>query len=77
MLLEVRTRDEAGNVERWAVDWASACTLVSDRISVFTLKPGDQVRIAGAASRNPALHLMWARSIVRPADRWTWSVFEG
>jgi hypothetical protein len=64
--------DEKGEMQRWAVEWASGMQLSNQGLSATALKAGDHVIVTGAPGRNPEDHRMRMRSITRPKDGWTW-----
>lgn len=69
----VRAADASGTLVNYAAEWAGAGRLGRQGILATTLKPGDQVRITGAPSRDASTHRLHLKSIERPADGWTWA----
>jgi hypothetical protein len=65
--------DEKGEVQRWAIEWASGQALNQQGLTRETLKIGDHVVVTGAPGRNAEDHRMRMRSITRPKDGWKWS----
>ena len=70
--VHVMARDEEGNIQRWAVEWANGGQLGQQGVTRETLKPGDHVIVTGSPGRNPADHVLRMRTIERPADGWKW-----
>ena len=71
--VHIEAPDEKGEVQRWAVEWASGQALNQQGLTRETLKIGDHVIIIGAPGRNTEDHRMRMRSITRPKDGWKWS----
>lgn len=72
--LHVMAPDENGVMQRWAVEWGGAGQLVEQGMERSTLKPGDEVVIVGAPSRNLTEHRMRMNSLVRPQDGFSWGL---
>lgn len=70
--IHVVAPDTQGQMQRWAIEWASAAVLKGNNISVDTLAIGDKVIATGNPGRNVADHRILLRSIVRPSDGWKW-----
>jgi hypothetical protein len=66
--IHVQAPDENGDMQRWAIEWASPSQLTGQGIDRSTLRPGDVVRVTGAPGRDPADHRMVLRKLVRPSD---------
>lgn len=71
--VHVEGKDEKGQMQRWAVEWAGGLQLSREGVSRDTLKVGDKVVIEGNPGRNPDDHRLRMRAISRPADGWKWS----
>ena len=70
--LHVLAPDENGEMQRWAVEWGGAGQLGEQGMTRSTLKPGDEVVITGAPSRNPTERRLRMNMLVRPGDGFTW-----
>lgn len=70
--LTVEAPDEQGVMQRWAIEWGGAGSLVTQGVSRETLKPGDHIIVTGNPGRNPADHRMRLVYIRRPSDGLEW-----
>jgi hypothetical protein len=70
--LHVLAPDENGEMQRWAIEWGGAGQLGEQGMTRSTLKPGDEVVITGAPSRNPAERRLRMNTLLRPVDGFTW-----
>jgi hypothetical protein len=70
--VHLEASDDKGEMQRWAVEWASGMQLSNQGLSATALKAGDHVIVTGAPGRNPDDHRMRMRSITRPKDGFTW-----
>jgi hypothetical protein len=75
--VQVDAPDEAGTMQRWAVEWGAAGQLGGQGISRDTLRPGDQVIITGNPGRNPADHRIKMLTLRRPSDGFQWGNQKG
>lgn len=71
-MVHVLAPDEAGNMRRWAIEWAGVNVLTGQGISRETLRIGDSVIVTGNPGRVPADHRLRMLSIERPLDGWKW-----
>ena len=70
-VVQVVAQDEAGNSQRWVVEWGSI-TALGD-ITRETLKPGDEVVVTGRPARDKNSFRLLMLKIERPSDGWFWS----
>ena len=70
--VQIMAPDNAGKMQRWAIEWSAGAVLAADKVTARTLKVGDQVTITGNPGRNASDHRMRMNKIVRPADGWRW-----
>jgi hypothetical protein len=75
--LHVRGRDDAGDVQTFAAEWANPSRLSRENITKDTLAPGDMVVITGSPSRDATEHRLHLKAIRRPSDGWSWSAGRG
>jgi hypothetical protein len=66
--VHVQAPDDSGQLQRWAVEWASPAQLTGQGVGSATLRPGDVIRVTGAPGRNPEDHRLVLRHLIRPAD---------
>jgi hypothetical protein len=66
--IHVQAPDENGEMQRWAVEWASPSQLTGQGVGQGTLRPGDIVQVTGAPGRDPDDHRMVLRRLFRPSD---------
>jgi hypothetical protein len=71
-MIHVSAPDAAGNVQRWAIEWAGVGTLSGEGVTRETLRIGDRVIVSGNPGRNAADHRLRLLSIERPLDGWKW-----
>jgi hypothetical protein len=71
--IHVMVRDESGETQRFSAEWASPTRLTRRGVTADTLRPGDRIVITGSPGRNPADRRIHLKSILRPADGWSWS----
>ena len=69
--------DDAGQEQRWAVEWGGAGQLGGQGVTRETLKPGDVVVITGNPGRNPADHRIRMVTLRRPSDGFGWGTQPG
>jgi hypothetical protein len=70
--VHVEAKDEAGVMQRYAVEWGAGGQLGRQGVTRETLKPGDHVIIVGNPGRNPEDHRLRMVNITRPSDGWKW-----
>jgi hypothetical protein len=71
--LHLAVTDDAGTVQRWAVEWTAGQRLTHQGVTQDTLRAGDHLIIEGNPGRNPEEHRLRMRSVTRPSDGWSWS----
>ena len=71
--VRVMAKDDRGEMQQYAAEWANPTRLGRGGVAKDTLKAGDHVVITGSPGRNPAEHHLHLKSILRPADGWKWS----
>lgn len=69
--------DEKGQMQRWAVTWASPAQLARAGVTRDFFKAGETVIITGNPGRNPDDHLVRMVTLVRPFDGFRWGGREG
>jgi len=74
--VDVLAENEDGEMVRWGIEWGGAGQLAGQGVTRESLKAGDHVIITGNPSRNPELHRLRMRSLLRPSDGYGWG-FEG
>lgn len=70
--LKVEARDDKGEMQTWAIEWAGGAQLTQSQVTRDTLKPGDHVIVTGNPGRDPLEHRIRMKSIIRPSDGWKW-----
>ena len=70
--VHLQAPDENGEMQRWAVEWASPTQLSGQGVDRATLRPGDVVRVSGPPGRKAEDHRMLLRYLIRPADGFTY-----
>ena len=68
--VHVQAKDDKGQMQRFAAEWANPNRLARQGITKDTLKAGDYVVLTGSPSRNPGEYKLHLKSIERPADGW-------
>jgi hypothetical protein len=71
--VHVQGRDQDGDPQRFAAEWANPSRLGRENVTKETLRPGDHVIISGAPGRKPGEHRLHLKSIERPSDGWKWA----
>jgi hypothetical protein len=71
-MIHVSAPDAAGQVQRWAIEWAGVGALTGEGVTRETLRIGDRVIVSGNPGRNVADHRLRLLSIERPLDGWRW-----
>ena len=74
--VDILAENENGEMVRWGVEWGGAGQLAGQGVTRESLKAGDHVIITGNPSRDPQLHRLRMRSLLRPSDGYGWG-FEG
>lgn len=75
--VQVDTKDEKGQVVRYAIEWAAGTQLNRQGVNGQTLKVGDKVTVTGAPGRNANDHRLEMMVIKRAKDGWTWGTLPG
>lgn len=70
--IHVEAPDEAGETQRWAVEWGGAGQLGNQGVTSQTLQPGDEVIVVGNPGHNPEDHRMLMRTLRRLSDGFGW-----
>jgi hypothetical protein len=73
--VHVRGRDQQGDMQTFAAEWANPSRLSRDNVTKDTLRPGDMVIISGSPGRNATEYRLHLKSIERPSDGWRWAGF--
>jgi hypothetical protein len=68
----MQEKDEKGELQRWAVEWAGTGQLAEAGVQRDTLKVGDSVVIVGRPSRVRGEYRALMVRLTRPADGFTW-----
>jgi hypothetical protein len=75
--VHVMAKDEAGEMQRYAVEWGGASQLARAGVDGKTFRIGDHVVIEGRPGRNPIDHRLLMVTITRPSDGFEWGRGEG
>jgi hypothetical protein len=75
--IHVEAPDEAGKMERWAVEWSGTSQLDRAGVTRDTLKIGDTVVITIHPSRVAGDYRGLMVKLVRPSDGFTWGQTAG
>lgn len=70
--VKVEAPDDKGEMQTWSVEWGGGTQLNQAHVTRETLKPGDDVIVAGNPGRDPTEHRLRMHSINRPSDGWKW-----
>jgi hypothetical protein len=70
--VHIEAPDEAGEMQRWAVEWGGAGQLSGQGVTNQTLRPGDVVTITGNPSRDAADHRLLMVHLRRNSDGFEW-----
>jgi hypothetical protein len=70
--VHVEVKDAKGELQRWAVEWASGGQLSATGVTNETLQAGDIVTITGNPGRNPDDHRVRLVSLRRKSDGYGW-----
>ena len=70
--VHVEAPDEAGQMQRWAVEWGGAGQLANQGVTSQTLRVGDIIKITGNPGRDPADHRIRMVYLERSADGFEW-----
>ena len=73
LALLVDVRNDAGETERWTVEWGSPRWMLEAGYDENVLKPGDRVIVTGQPAWTPGRKSVRMRSLSRPADSFTLS----
>ncbi len=75
--VHVEAPDQAGTVQRWAVEWGGAGALGGQGVTRTSLKVGDVVVITGNPSRTPGEHRLKMNTLKRNSDGFGWGTRPG
>jgi hypothetical protein len=75
--VQVMGRDEAGKMQRWAIEWGGAGQLGDQGVTRQSLSVGDHVVITGNPGRTDADHRVRMLTLYRPSDGFGWGTREG
>jgi uncharacterized protein DUF6152 len=75
--VHVEAKDQNGEVQRWAIEWAGGAQLAGNSIDQHTLKVGDPVIITGNPTRTPGEHRMRMVTFKRTSDGLSWGGRQG
>lgn len=75
--VQIEAPDEAGQMQRWSVEWGGATQLISQGITRSTFKAGDEVVIRGNPSRTPTDYRIKMNTLYRTADGFGWGTRPG
>lgn len=70
--VRIRARDEQGEEQVFAAEWANPTRLAREHIDKTTLRIGDEVVVTGSPGRNLVEHRIHLKTIERPGDGWKW-----
>jgi hypothetical protein len=71
--LQIDSKDDAGKLVRWTVEWSGASQLGDQGITRDSLRPGDDLIITGNPGRNAEDHRLRIKSVQRTSDGLKWS----
>jgi Family of unknown function (DUF6152) len=71
--LQIDSKDDDGKLIRWTVEWSGAGRLGDEGITRDSLRPGDDLIIAGNPGRNAEDHRLRMKSMQRISDGLKWS----
>jgi hypothetical protein len=66
----ILAKDNKGQMQRFAAEWANPNRLARQGITKDTLKIGDYVILTGSPARNLSEYKLHLKGIERPADGW-------
>jgi hypothetical protein len=69
--------DGSGVPRKFGAEWANPRRLEQQGVGASDLRPGDHVIVSGAPSRSATTYNLHLKSILRPADGWSWSGARG
>jgi hypothetical protein len=75
--VHVQAADDAGKMQRWAVEWSGTSQLDRAGVTRETLKIGDSVVVTIHPSRVPGDYRGLMVRLVRPSDGFNWGQAEG
>ena len=75
--VHVQAPDDAGKMERWAVEWSGTSQLDRAGVTRETLKIGDSVVVTIHPSRVPGDYRGLMVTLVRPSDGFHWGAAPG
>ena len=75
--VHVQAPDEAGAMQRWAIEWSGTAQLANNGITRDTLHVGDAVVIVGRPSRVAGEYRVLMVSLKRPSDGFSWGTRQG
>jgi hypothetical protein len=70
--VHVMSKDDNGQLQRYAAEWGSAGQLGNQGVARDMLRVGDHLVLVGDPSRTPGDRRVRVRSIFRPKDGWRW-----
>lgn len=70
--VHVQAPDEAGAMQRWAVEWSGTSQLANTGITRESLKVGDAIVIRARPSRVAGEYRALMLNLVRPSDGFSW-----
>ena len=76
--IQVDAQGPDGRMQRWSLEWGGATQLTTQGVVRDTLKVGDQLTItANPARSSESSTRALVKTIVRPADGWSWGLEAG
>jgi hypothetical protein len=75
--VHMMAKDENGEMQRWAVEWAGTAQLGAQGVKRESLKVGDEITVTARPSRVPGEYRALMLSLKRPLDGFTWGTRAG
>ena len=75
--VHVEAKDDAGAMQRWAIEWSGTTQLTNAGVRKDSLKVGDEVVVVGRPSRVPGEYRVLMVNLKRPSDGFTWGTRSG
>ena len=70
--VHMQAKDENGELQRWAVEWAGTAQLSNAGVNKESLKVGDEIVVTARPSRVPGEFRVLMVNLRRPLDGFSW-----
>jgi hypothetical protein len=70
--VHMQAKDEKGELQRWAVEWAGTAQLSNAGVNKESLKVGDEIVVTARPSRVPGEFRVLMVNLRRPLDGFSW-----